>query len=48
MPMPIDSRCVDEGKDIEATMLEHLAKWHKSCKRKLNKSKLERAEKDIM
>ena len=44
--MPIDSRRVDEGKDNEATMLEHLAKWHKSCKGKFYK--LERAEKDIM
>ena len=48
MPMPIDSRRVDEGKGIEATMLEHLAKWHKSCKGKFNKSKLERAEEDIL
>ena len=42
MSMPID---IDECKGIEATMLEHLAKWHKSCKAKYNESKLERAEK---
>ena len=45
MPMPIDIRRLDESKGIEATMLEHLAKWHKSCKAKFNKFKLERAEK---
>ena len=47
MPMLIDIRRLDEAKDIEATMLEHLAKWHKSCKVKFKKSKLEGAEKKI-
>ena len=47
-PIPIDIRRLDEGKGIEATMLEHLAKWHKSCKGKFNKSMLKRAEKDIL
>ena len=45
MPMPIDIRRLDEGKGIEATILQHLAKWHNSYKAKFNKSKLERAEK---
>ena len=27
MPMPIDIRRLDEGKGIEATIFEHLAKW---------------------
>ena len=46
LPIPIDIRRLDKG--FEATMLEHLAKWHKSCKGKFNKSKLKRAEKDIL
>ena len=37
MPMPIDIRRLDEGKGIEATIFEHWAKWHKSCKAKFNK-----------
>ena len=45
MPMPIEIRRLDEGKGIEATMLEHLAKWHKFCKAKFTKSKLKRAKK---
>ena len=48
LTLPIDIRRLDEGKGIEATMLKHLAKWHKSCKGKFNKSKLKRAEKDIL
>ena len=47
-PIPIDIGRFDEGKNIEVTMLEHLAKWHKSCRDKFNKSKLKRAEKDIL
>ncbi len=45
MPMPIDLRRLDEGSGMEATMLEHQAKWHPSCNRKFNNTKLERAEK---
>ena len=45
MPMSIDIRRLNDGKSIEATMLEYLANWHKSSKAKFNKSKLERAEK---
>ena len=48
MPMPIEIRRLDEGKGIEATMLEHLVKWHKSCKAKFNKSKLKRTKKNIL
>ena len=48
LPILINIRRLAEGKGIEATMLEHLAKWHKSCKGKFNKSKLKRAEKDIL
>lgn len=45
MPMPIDLKRFDDGNGIEAAMLEHSAKWHKSCHAKFTKSKLERAEK---
>ena len=36
LPMPIDLGCLDEGNGIEATLLEHEAKWHKSCHTKFN------------
>ena len=45
MPMPIDLRRLDAGSGMEATMLEHQAKWHPSCNRKFNTTKLQRAEK---
>ena len=31
LPMSIDFRSLDKGNGIEATLLEHEAKWHKSC-----------------
>ena len=43
--MPIDLRRLDEGNGIEATLIEHKAKWHKSCHSKFNATKLVRAEK---
>ncbi len=45
LPMPIDLGRLDEGNGIEATLLEHEAKWHKSCHTKFNTTKLQRAEK---
>lgn len=36
LPIPIDLRRLDEGKGMEATLLEHKAKWHKSCCTKFN------------
>ena len=30
LPMPIDLRRLDEGNGIEATLIEHKAKWQKS------------------
>ena len=45
LPMPIDLRRLDEGNGIEATLIEHKAKWHKSCHSKFNATKLVRAEK---
>ena len=45
MPIPIDLRRLDEGSGMEATMLEHQAKYHPSCKWKFNNTKLKRAEK---
>ena len=43
--MPIDIGRPDEGGGIEATLLKHKAKWHKSCHSKFNTTKLQRAEK---
>jgi hypothetical protein len=45
LPMPIDLARLDEGNGMEATMLEHKAKWHKLCHTKFNITKLQRAEK---
>lgn len=45
LPMPIDLGRLDEGNGIEATLLKHEAKWHKSCHTKFNVTKLLRAEK---
>ena len=45
LPMPIDPRRLDEGNGIEATLLEHEAKWYKSCHTKFNSTQLSRAEK---
>ncbi len=41
MAMPIDLRRLDEGSRMEATMLENQGKWHPSCNRKFNSTKLE-------
>jgi hypothetical protein len=45
LPMPIDLGRLDEGSGMEGTLLEHKAKWHKSCRTKFNVTKLVRAEK---
>ena len=45
LPVPIDIGCLGEGSDIEATLLEHRANWHKSCHWKFSTMKLQRAEK---
>ena len=36
---------IDDGRGIEATLIEHKAKWHDSCRLLYNKTKLKRAEK---
>ena len=36
LPMPIDLTHLDEGRGIEATLIKHKAKWHKSCHSKIN------------
>ena len=41
----MDLSCLDEGKGIEATFMEQVAKWHKSCHTEYNITKLRRAEK---
>ncbi len=45
LPIPIDLSRLDEGNGIEATLMEHGAKWHKCCHTKFNVTKLRRAEK---
>lgn len=45
LPIPIDLSHLDEGNGIEATFMEQVAKWHKSCHTKFNITKLRRAEK---
>ena len=45
LPMPIDPQQLDERNGIEATLLEHEAKWHKSCHTKFNSTQLIRGEK---
>jgi hypothetical protein len=42
MPMDIDTQRLDEGEGIEATMVNHLAVWHKTCRLKFNQTKLDR------
>jgi hypothetical protein len=45
LPITIDLSRLDEGNGIEATFMEHGAKWHKCCYTKFNITKLRRAEK---
>ena len=45
LPVPIDIGRLDEESGIEATLLEHKAKCHKSCHSKFSTMKLQRAEK---
>ena len=43
--IPMDLSRLDEGKSIEATFMEQVAKWHKTCHTNFNVTKLRRAEK---
>ena len=42
----MDLSRLDEGKGIEVTFTEQVAKWHKSCHTKFNITKLRRVEKN--
>ena len=44
MPVELDINRLDEGNGIEATLIAHRAKWHKSCRLKLNQTKLNRLQ----
>ena len=45
LPVDIKVGRLDDGNGIEAAFLENKAKWHKSCHRKFDSTKLHRAEK---
>ena len=45
LPGFIRLSALDEGQGTAATLAEHNAKWHKSCRDKFNSTKLKRAEK---
>ena len=40
LPISLNLNRLDEGNGIEQTLLEHNAKWHKSCHMKFNTTKL--------
>ncbi len=42
--MNIDIARLDDGDDIEATLMRHSAQWHKACRLRVNQTKLERLE----
>ena len=39
LPVPIDLTRLGEGSGIEATLIEHKAKWNKSCHSKFHATK---------
>ena len=41
----INLSCLDDSESIEATLQQHKAKWHDSCRLEYNKTKLNCAEK---
>jgi len=43
LPKSLSLSRLNEGTGIEATLINHEAKWHDSCRLKYNKTKLERA-----
>ncbi|KAL5005325.1 hypothetical protein ScPMuIL_018781 [Solemya velum] len=45
LPVQIDLKRLDDGDGISITLLNHTAKWHKSCHVKFNATKLKQAEK---
>jgi hypothetical protein len=45
LPRTLNLSRLDDGDGIEATLRQHKAKWHDSCRLEYNKTKLQRAEK---
>jgi len=45
LPRTINLSRFDDGESIEATLQQHKAKWHDSCRLEYNTTKLRRAEK---
>ena len=41
MPVELDINRLNEGNGIETTLIAHCAKWHKSCRLKLNQTNLD-------
>ena len=45
LPFDVKQNHLDDGSGLFNTLLRHEASWHKSCKDKINSTKLKRAEK---
>ena len=45
LPRTMDLSHLDDGERIEATLQQHKAKWHDSCRLRYNKTQLQLAEK---
>ena len=45
LPRTVQLHRLDEGQGVEATMVAHQAKWHKTCMLEYNNTMLRRAEK---
>ena len=45
LPINVQLQRLDEGQGVEATMVAHQAKWHKTCMLQYNNTMLRRAEK---
>ena len=45
LPRTVQLQRLDEGQGVEATMVAHQAKWHKTCMLQYNNTMLRRAEK---
>ena len=44
LPRTVQLQRLDEGQGVDATMVAHQAKWHKTCMRQYNNTMLRRAE----
>ena len=48
MPIGIDINRLDNGDDIEATLMRQQALWHKACWLKFNQTKLDQLNKKVV